>query len=95
VRVGYAALSHLRQPVVDLVKLDRVFCRDTACSRNRSLIRSAVVLAEDLGIELVAEGIEDETTRATLIDLGCRTGQGYLFGPPMPFTQAIANAGPP
>jgi EAL domain-containing protein (putative c-di-GMP-specific phosphodiesterase class I) len=52
---GYAALSHLRQPVVDILKLDRVFCRDTASSRSRSLIRSAVVLAEDLGIELVVE----------------------------------------
>jgi EAL domain-containing protein (putative c-di-GMP-specific phosphodiesterase class I) len=87
---GNAVLGHLRQPVIDILKLDRVFTRDVTNPRGRTLVRAVVELADDLGIELVIEGIEDDVVKQILIDLGCGFGQGYLFGRPMPLTQAFS-----
>jgi EAL domain-containing protein (putative c-di-GMP-specific phosphodiesterase class I) len=92
---GNAVLGHLQQPIVNIVKLDRIFTNGLSESRNRALIRAVVRLAEDLGIDLIVEGIEDEPTRHALIDLGCRRGQGYLFGYPMPLAQATQHHPPP
>jgi EAL domain-containing protein (putative c-di-GMP-specific phosphodiesterase class I) len=88
---GNAVLGHLRQPIVNIIKLDRIFTRNLSEGRNRALIRAVVGLTEELGIQVIIEGIEDEPTRDALIDLGCRHGQGYLFGHPMPLTQAIQH----
>jgi len=85
---GNAVLGHLRQPEIDILKLDRMFTRAVTSPRGRALVRAVVGLADDLGIELVIEGIEDVVTRQILIDLGCILGQGYLFGKPRPLTQA-------
>jgi diguanylate cyclase (GGDEF)-like protein len=85
---GYASLSYLRHPVIDIVKLDRVFLRDTTDRHNRRLLSAVVGLTRDLGIELIAEGIEDDTTRTTLIDLGVQVGQGHLFATAMPIDHA-------
>ena len=85
---GHASLNYLRHPVIDIVKLDRVFLRDTTDSRSRSLLRAVVALTRDLGIELIAEGIEDNTTRTTLTHLGVHLGQGHLFAPAMPIADA-------
>ena len=87
---GNAALCHLRQPVIDILKLDRMFTRDVTDPRGRALVRAVVGLAGDLGIELVIEGIEDDVSRQILMDLGCVFGQGYLFGTPMPLAQAFS-----
>jgi len=89
---GNAVLGHLQRPIVNIVKLDRIFTSDVSESRNRALIRAVVGLAEDLGIDLIVEGIEDEPTRHALIDLGCRRGQGYLFGHPMPLAEATGHS---
>jgi EAL domain-containing protein (putative c-di-GMP-specific phosphodiesterase class I) len=91
---GHASLSYLRHPVIDIVKLDRVFVRDTTDRRSRSLLGAVVGLARDLGIELVADGIEDDLTRLTLIDLGLRFGQGHLFAPAMSAMYAQRWASP-
>jgi EAL domain-containing protein (putative c-di-GMP-specific phosphodiesterase class I) len=85
---GNAVLGHLRQPDIDILKLDRMFSRDVTSRRGRALVRAVVGLADDLGIELVIEGVEDDVTRQILIDLGCILGQGYLFGKPRPLTQS-------
>ena len=89
---GNAVLGHLQRPVVNIIKLDRCFTSDLSKTRNHALVRSVVGLAEDLGINLIVEGIEDEHTRHALIDLGCRNGQGYLFGHPMPLAQTTQHS---
>lgn len=89
---GNAVLGHLRQPIVNIVKLDRTFASGLSDSRNRALIRAVVGLAEDLGVDLIVEGIEDEPTRRALMDLGCHRGQGYLFGRPMPLAEATGHS---
>ena len=56
---------------------------------HRCLIRSVVGLAGELGIDLIAEGIEDDTTRSVLVELGCTVGQGYVFAPAMTLEDAM------
>ncbi len=81
---GYSSLAYLRQFPVDTLKIDRAFVSGIARSpRARALIRTVVALAGSLGIDTVAEGIEDERQRRSLLREGCRAGQGYLFGRPM------------
>jgi diguanylate cyclase (GGDEF)-like protein len=81
---GYSSLAYLRQFPVDTLKIDRGFVSGIATSpQARALIRTVVALAGSLGVDTVAEGIEDERQRRSLLREGCRAGQGYLFGPPM------------
>ena len=52
--------------------------------RDRVIVDSTVALGRRLGLDVVAEGVEDEATRAALEDLGCELAQGYLFSRPAP-----------
>ncbi len=81
---GYSSLAYLRQFPVDTLKIDRGFVSGIARSpQARALIRTVVALAGSLGIDTVAEGIEDERQRRSLVREGCLAGQGYLFARPM------------
>ncbi len=88
---GYASLTHLKQFPVDTVKIDRSFVVNIAGYGTDAAIASSVInLAKDLGIEVIAEGIEEEVQAEHLRRLGCRIGQGYLFARPMS-AQAAAD----
>jgi PAS domain S-box-containing protein len=81
---GYASLSYLKHLPADLIKIDQCFIRDLAESaRSRHIVGSVIMLAHDLEMEVVAEGVENEETAAILTDLGCDIGQGWHFGRPM------------
>ena len=81
---GYSSLAYLQQLPVDALKIDRTFIAASARSRDSDpLIQTLVQLGRSLGLRTVAEGIEDEAQLARLRDLGCDTGQGYLFAPPL------------
>ncbi len=88
---GYAGLASFAQLEPDLVKLDMSLVRDIGKSPvRRRLVASMVSLCADLGLMVVAEGIETETERDTLIELGCHLLQGFRFGrPAAPFSTAI------
>jgi len=86
---GYASLSYLRHSGIDIVKIDRSFVQDGTSPRARLLLESVVTLTTRLGLAQVAEGIENESTRELLVQLGCRYGQGFLFAEAMPLPQAI------
>jgi diguanylate cyclase (GGDEF)-like protein/PAS domain S-box-containing protein len=94
---GYSALGYLRQVPLDIVKLDRVFISTMATSaRQRELVRGIVRLTQTLNLATVAEGIETEGQRAAAADIGCTSGQGYLFSPAMSAAETtawIANEG--
>jgi diguanylate cyclase (GGDEF)-like protein len=81
---GYSSLAYLQQLPVDSLKIDRTFIAASARSRESDpLIQTLIQLGRSLGLRTVAEGIEDEAQLAHLRELGCDTGQGYLFAPPL------------
>ena len=86
---GYASLSYLRHPIIDLLKLDQTFLADIDDDRSRTILRSLVALTKRLGIELVAEGIQDEATRSLVAEAGCTLGQGHLFAAAMPLADVL------
>jgi diguanylate cyclase (GGDEF)-like protein/PAS domain S-box-containing protein len=82
---GYASLSYLRKFPLDGLKIDRSFVMGlTANSADAAIVASTIALARQLGLSVVAEGIEDRETAQLLAQMGCFEGQGYLFGKPMP-----------
>ena len=82
---GYASLSLLKRFPLTRLKIDRSFVQDTAESTSdAAIIRAVLMLGRDLGLEVIAEGIETEQQLAWLKQEGCAEGQGYLFGRPMP-----------
>jgi diguanylate cyclase (GGDEF)-like protein len=81
---GYSSLAYLQQFPVDALKIDRSFMSGIASSREAgALIRTLVQLGKTLGLETLAEGIEDDSQLATLLGLECDSGQGYLFARPL------------
>jgi len=99
---GYSSLSYLKRIPADKLKIDKSFVDGVASeSEDAAIVRSVLALAASLGIETVAEGIEQEAQMQALIDLGCQYGQGYLFSRPLApevFAQTFfaprASAGP-
>ena len=82
---GYSSLSYLRRLPARQLKIDRSFVMDLETSSDARAIVSAVVhLAHDLGLGVVAEGVETAGQRDVLTALGCDELQGYLFARPMP-----------
>jgi EAL domain-containing protein (putative c-di-GMP-specific phosphodiesterase class I) len=82
---GYASLSHLTQFPVNLLKIDRSFISQIGTSANAEAITSTVInLGHCLGLEVVAEGIETAAQEAYLRDIGCDTGQGFLYSRAVP-----------
>jgi diguanylate cyclase (GGDEF)-like protein/PAS domain S-box-containing protein len=80
---GYASLSTLRRFPLSSIKIDRCFVRDLLVSRRDRVITTALIsLGADLGLEIIAEGIETAEQEAALRTLGCKAGQGYRYGRP-------------
>jgi EAL domain-containing protein (putative c-di-GMP-specific phosphodiesterase class I) len=78
--MGYSSLSYLHRFPIDILKIDRAFVsRLTEQDGGPELARAVVMLGTTLGLETIAEGIENEDQVATLLDLGCVAGQGFLF----------------
>ena len=77
---GYSSLSYLHRFPIDILKIDRSFVsRLTEAGDGPELARAVVMLGDTLGLETVAEGIEQEDQVQELLELGCVAGQGYLF----------------
>ncbi len=83
--VGYSSLSYLKSLPIGVLKIDRSFvmsmCTDPA---DAMIVRSTVDLGHNLGLRVVAEGIEDEEALTALRALGCGLGQGFHIGRPLP-----------
>jgi diguanylate cyclase (GGDEF)-like protein len=79
---GFASLTHLLTMPVDIIKIDRSFvARINSHEASFAVIEGLISIARRLGIRVVAEGIETEEQAASLQELGCLLGQGYLFAP--------------
>ncbi|TFV80567.1 EAL domain-containing protein [Bradyrhizobium frederickii] len=82
---GYASLSYLKKFPLDGLKIDRSFVFGLlANSDDAAIVGSTIGLSKQLGLTVVAEGIENRATADFLVSLGCEEGQGYFFGRPMP-----------
>jgi diguanylate cyclase (GGDEF)-like protein len=80
---GYSSLSYLRKMPVDELKIDKSFVTDMALDENAALIvRSTIDLGRNLGLRVVAEGVETREVWEQLAGRGCHVAQGYFFGPP-------------
>lgn len=81
---GYSSLSYLQRFPFDVVKIDKSFVQAMGTDADQdAIVRSVLTLAEDLKLDVVAEGVEDDAARASLQALGCTYGQGFYFGQPM------------
>ena len=82
---GYSSLAYLRHLPADELKLDRSLTADVDTDpRANAIVRHTVALAHDLGLRMVAEGVEDIATAGVLAGLGCDVAQGYAVARPMP-----------
>lgn len=82
---GYSSLSYLKRLPLDQLKIDQGFVRDILVNANDAAIAKMVVtLAENMGLEVIAEGVEEEAQRGFLANHGCHRYQGYLFSRPLP-----------
>jgi EAL domain-containing protein (putative c-di-GMP-specific phosphodiesterase class I) len=88
---GYSSLGYLHRFPIDALKIDRSFVmRMVEEPRNAKLVQAIVALAGNLGVRVVAEGIDSPSQLALLRELGCDFGQGFLFSRPVPRADADA-----
>lgn len=81
---GQSSLNYLQKLPATELKIDKSFVRTVNSDiRNAIMVRSTIALAHELGIKVVAEGIEDADCLSALVEMGCDTGQGYHIGRPM------------
>lgn len=82
---GYSSFDYLRSFRVARLKIDRRFIAGVTTNPDDAIIvRAAIGLGRELGIEVVAEGVETAAQRSFLISAGCALGQGLVLGAPMP-----------
>ena len=87
---GYSSLGYLSRTRFNTIKIDRTFVTGAAKNMPESvaIVRAVVAMAGSLGMSTTAEGVETEAELQTIKRLGCRKIQGYLFGRPMPASEA-------
>ena len=91
---GHSSLAYLHQLPLNTLKIDRSFVAEMA-REGGLIVRSTVDLAHSLGLDVVAEGIEDAETGAALAALGCDLGQGFHYARPVPVDGLLEHLEPP
>lgn len=87
---GYSSLSYLKRLPINILKIDRSFINECASVTEDAQICSTIInLATNLGLEIIAEGVETEEQKAFLLKNGCSNYQGYLFSKPVLAKKAI------
>ena len=91
--VGYSSLAALARLPIDMVKIDREFTAGLGVPSGRDLVAALITLANRLGLEVIAEGIETTEQREILAGVGCRQGQGFLLAGPLSAHELARIAG--
>ncbi len=87
---GYASLSALKRFPLTTLKIDRSFVTDLATSpRDTAIARAMLSMGAELGLDVIAEGVETRAQEQMLVELGCVCGQGFRYGRPMPAAEAL------
>ena len=96
---GYSSLANLKRLPVDVIKIDKSFVMDMAIdASDAAIVRSTIDLAHNLGLRVVAEGVESHQAWTRLNELGCDLAQGFYVSRPLPapdLGQAAARAAGP
>ncbi len=88
---GYSSLAYLQKLPVDGVKIDRSFVSSLLdLDHTSAIVRAAIELSHALGLDAVAEGVENEAVLQLLKEMGCDAAQGYLISRPMPGTEVLS-----
>ena len=88
---GYSSLSYLRRFPISTLKIDRSFVSQlSGDEENAEIVKTIVMLAKNLSMDVIAEGIETDKQRRQLMELRCQYGQGYLFSRPLEHLEAAA-----
>jgi diguanylate cyclase (GGDEF)-like protein/PAS domain S-box-containing protein len=88
---GYSSLSHLKRLPMNQLKIDQSFVRDLLTDQDDAVIcQTIVALGHNLGMQVIAEGVETQGQRDFLAGIGCDAFQGYLFSRPMPAQALLA-----
>jgi diguanylate cyclase (GGDEF)-like protein/PAS domain S-box-containing protein len=89
---GYSSLGYFRDLEIDGLKIDRAFVDGVGREReDTAIVTAAIAFGQALDVDVTGEGIETEAQRATLVALGCRFGQGFLFARPLPKSELIGE----
>jgi len=87
---GFSSLSYLEQTPIGVIKMDKSFVDSLVLSdRQRTVVDGIVSMARNLGLQVVAEGIESSAERDLLAEMSCPYGQGYLYSPPLTSAEVI------
>lgn len=80
---GYSSIGLLDRIPIDALKLDRLFTNDLDTPGKRAILHAIILMAENLNLDVIAEGVENEEHIEFLTELGCYVMQGYFYGKPM------------
>lgn len=81
---GYSSLSYIKHLPIDTLKIDTSFIRDVHQNEeSKAIVKAMITIAKSLGIQIVAEGIENQDQLEVLNNTGCNQGQGFLLGKPL------------
>ncbi|MBD2422953.1 sensor domain-containing phosphodiesterase [Cyanobium sp. FACHB-13342] len=87
---GYSSMSWLAQLPIDAIKIDRSFVMGLLTDPRRALVVASMIrLSRDLGLDVIAEGVEQEDQAQALLAMGCCKAQGFLFGRPAPIPASV------
>ncbi|MEC1178721.1 bifunctional diguanylate cyclase/phosphodiesterase [Metasolibacillus meyeri] len=87
---GYSSLSYLKEYPIDIIKIDQSFITDIEKDRkNKAIVETIILLAQNLGLEVIAEGVEETAQEQFLRENNCQKVQGYLYNRPLPANQIV------